>query len=83
MFQGPVIVATHLQPTPPHPHPSLAPEAYENGTSSLSWQLRLMGVVTLVAVSFPIESAGCEARRPQLIQLMGTAAEQATPDFCV
>lgn len=28
MFQGPVMVATHLQPPHPSPNPSLAPEAY-------------------------------------------------------
>lgn len=28
MFQGPVMVATHLQPPHPTPNPSLAPEAY-------------------------------------------------------
>lgn len=77
------MVATHLQPPHPIPNPSLAPEAYDDGSSSLRWQLRLMGVLTLVAISLPIESTGCEARRPQLTQLMGTAAEQAMADFRV
>lgn len=42
-----------------------------------------MGVLTLVAISLSIESTGCEARRPQLTQLRGTAAEQAMADFRV